>query len=274
MTENADLRLLFARAGRAGSAGGADHPAGGEPAGAGLHELTDDELLGLYSPADRSLPNVRVNFISSIDGSATAEGLSGALGAPADKRVFDLQRQLCDVVLVGAGTVRAEGYGALRVGADAQRWRLAHGLAEHPSFALVSGRLDLDVSSEIFTKVPVRPIILTAASADPQKRRSLEAVADVVTCGESRVEAGPMIAALTARGLVRVHCEGGPSLLGSLIAADLLDELCLTTSPALEGGAGPRIVTASGEPIPLRPMRLDHVLLAGSMLLTKWSRAR
>ncbi|UFS60261.1 pyrimidine reductase family protein [Subtercola endophyticus] len=236
--------------------------------------LTDDDLLALYAAEKRWQPRVSANFISSVDGSASAAGLSGDLGGPADKRVFDLQRWVCDAVLVGAGTVRAEGYGAMRVSSAATAWRLTHGFAEHPTFAIVSGRLDLDPASDVFAAAPVRPIVLTTAAADPVKRAHLEAVAEVITCGENTVEPRQLVAALTERGLVQVHCEGGPSLLGSLVAADLLDELCLTVSPLLEGGSGPRIVTAPGEAIDLQQLRLDHVLLAGSMLLTKYSRTR
>ena len=236
--------------------------------------LTDDELLTLYAAKQRWQPRVSANFISSVDGSASAAGLSGGLGSPDDKRVFDLQRRLCDTVLVGAGTVRAEGYGAMRLEPDAAAWRLTHGFAEHPTFAIVSGRLDLDPASEVFSKAPVRPIVLTTSGADPAKRARLEAVAEVVTCGESTVEPTLLVAELSERGLVQVHCEGGPSLLGALVAADLLDELCLTVSPLLEGGAGPRIVTSHGDAIELQAMHLDHVLLAGSMLLTKYSRVR
>ncbi|WP_203585912.1 pyrimidine reductase family protein [Subtercola lobariae] len=236
--------------------------------------LADADLLTLYGHADRSQPRVRANFISSVDGSASAGGLSGKLGSPADKRVFDLLRQVSDVVLVGAGTVRTEGYGAMRLAPDASAWRTRNGLPEHPTFAIVSGRLDLDPASDVFAKAPVRPLVLTAASADGAKRAGLEEVAEIIDCGENRVAAAALIAALTSRGLRQVHCEGGPSLLGSLVAADQLDELCLSVSPSLEGGAGPRIVTAGDDPVDLRAMRLDHVLLAGSMLFTKYSRQK
>ena len=240
----------------------------------------DDDLLGLYAPVDRSRPVVRANFISSIDGSASAAGLSGGLGAPADKRVFDLLRRLSDVVLVGAGTVRAEGYGAMRLDADAAAWRVANGLAAHPTIAIVSGSLQLDAASSIFTEAPVRPLILTVdtvTSDGDGRRRSrlseLSAVADVIVCGDTTVDASRLVGALAARGLVQVHSEGGPRLLGALIEADLLDELCLTTSPVLEGGEGPRISRAAG-PVGLRAMRLDHILLSGSMVVSKYSRDR
>jgi riboflavin biosynthesis pyrimidine reductase len=236
-------------------------------------DLSDGGLLELYAPVDRAVPRLRANFIASIDGSATAGGLSGALGSPADKRVFDLLRQLCDVVIVGAGTARAEGYAAMRAGADAAAWRLANGLAEHPSFAIVSARLDLDPASAIFTDAPVRPIVLTASSAPKPQREALARVAEVITCGETSVDAGALVSTLTGLGMSQLHCEGGPHLLGALIASDVLDELCLTISPALEGGAGPRIASAQ-QPLDLRSMTLDHVLAAGSMLLTKYSRNR
>ncbi|CAN5389708.1 hypothetical protein BH09ACT6_BH09ACT6_16980 [soil metagenome] len=235
--------------------------------------LGDAELIALYSAPDRSQRLVRANFISSIDGSATVEGLSGRLGGPADKRVFDLLRQLCDVVVVGAGTVRSEGYGAMRLGQGATRWRVEHGLPEHPAFVIVSRSLDLDLDSDVFTQAPRRPLVLTSAAADSGRRSSLERVADVVECGSETVEPQRLVAELVRRGLMQIHCEGGPSLFGDLIAADEIDELCLTFSPALEGGAGPRISHASAA-VDARSMILDHILRAESMLLMKYSRRR
>ncbi|WKK73267.1 dihydrofolate reductase family protein [Rathayibacter oskolensis] len=90
-------------------------------------DLDDDELLALYSreAAERWL---RVNFVSSIDGAVTHDGVSGDLGGEADLRVFDLLRRLADVVLVAAGTVRAEGYGPMVLGEEAATARAAAGL--------------------------------------------------------------------------------------------------------------------------------------------------
>lgn len=239
-------------------------------------EMSDADLIALYSPADRSVARVRTNFISSLDGSATSGGLSGELGGPADKRVFDIIRQVADVVLVAAGTVRSEGYGPMRVGDDAAAWRIANGLPQHPAFAIVTASLDLDPRSPIFTNAPSRPIVVTTASASPERRALLEPVADVVVCSAEdvdSVDARRLVDALVARGLTQIHCEGGPSLLGTLIVADALDELCLTVSPMLEGGTGPRI-SHSETAIDLRPMILEHLLLAGSMMFTRWTRAR
>ncbi|GAA4679380.1 pyrimidine reductase family protein [Frondihabitans cladoniiphilus] len=249
-------------------------PLGDGPGRDGL--LDDAALLALYAPADRTTPRVRANFVASVDGSATASGVSGALGGPADKRVFDLLRWLADAVLVAVGTVRTEGYGAMRLSDEAVAWRVARGLAAHPPFVLVTGSLNLDPRSDVFAKAPVRPIVLTTTQAPADRRAALSQVADVIDCGETTVEPARAVAELAARGLTQIHTEGGPALLGSFIAAGLLDSLCLTVSPTLEGGAGPRIthLAPGAPPIDLQAMRLDHVLVAGSMLLTQYSRVR
>ena len=122
-----------------------------------VSDLSDDSLSSLYARADRSKPWLRVNFVSSVDGAATIDGVSGGLGGDADRRVFDLLRELCDVVIVGAGTVRGEGYGPMVLPPRSVDRRASEGLPPHPVFAIVSNRLDLDPSSRIFTEAPVRP---------------------------------------------------------------------------------------------------------------------
>lgn len=233
--------------------------------------LTDDGIAALYSAEVGALPWVRVNFVSSVDGAATHQGLSSGLSGGADQRVFGILRRLCDVVVVGAGTVRAEGYGAMRVDEAAERARISAGLAPHPVFAIVSASLDLDPASPIFTDAPVRPIILTTELSRSSTRAALEAVADVVVCGRERVQADALVRVLGERGLGRIHCEGGPHLFGDLVAASALDELCLTVSPGLEAGAASRI--ASGEsPIAPVGLRLAHVLVSGDTLLLRYLR--
>ncbi|MGA1838695.1 pyrimidine reductase family protein [Herbiconiux sp. 11R-BC] len=234
--------------------------------------LSPDELLARYAPPRRSEPWLRVNFIQSVDGSATVDGLSGGLGGPADKAVFDTLRGVADVVLVGAGTARAEGYGALTVGERFVRWRRASGLPEHPAMALVSGRLDLDPASALFAEAPVRPLVFTVASAPADARARLAEVATVIDAGAERVDPSTVLRELAGRGLAQVLCEGGPSLFGELTAAGLVDELCLTTSPMLEGGSGRRIVSAPGEGSSPRDLELGLLLRSGSMLLARWVR--
>ncbi|QHC68475.1 pyrimidine reductase family protein [Rathayibacter sp. VKM Ac-2759] len=234
-------------------------------------DLDDDALLALYSreAAERWL---RVNFVSSIDGAVTHDGVSGALGGEADLRVFDLLRRLADVVLVAAGTVRAEGYGPMVLGEEAATARAAAGLPPHPVFAIVSGSLELDAGSRIFTEAPVRPVVVTTGRSPVGRRDRLAEVAEVLVCGEDALDAPRMRDALAERGLARIHCEGGPALLGALLADDAVDELDLTLSPTLESGDAGRI--ARGALPGARDQRLAHVLASGDTLLLRYLRRR
>lgn len=234
--------------------------------------LSLDEIIAAYTVADRAVTTVRVNFITSLDGGSTVDGVSGGLGGPADKAVFDVLRRLADVVLVGAGTIRDEGYGAMRLDVEAAAWRDEHELPLHPVFAIVSGSLDVDPRSDVFTAAPVRPIVLTTTSADAGRRAALEPLAEVVSCGDEHVEPALAIQALADRGLHQILCEGGPSLFGSFIASDAVDELCLTVSPRLVGGDSRRIATGPGSEGP-RDLRLQHLLRSDELLLSRYVRA-
>lgn len=232
---------------------------------AAADNLSDDDLVAQLATTS---PTVRFNFVSSLDGSATHEGLSGGLSGAADKRHFELLRRVSDVVLVGAGTVRSEGYGPMRVSDASVRWRVRHGMPEHPVFAIVSGSLDLDPRSRIFREAPVRPIVVTSARASGLA--AIAAVADVVVAGEEHVVIAEALRGIRSHGHQQVLCEGGPSLFGSFIAADQVDELCVTIEPTLEAGDGPRI--AHGDTPSSRGMHLGHVLRSGDSLLLRYTR--
>lgn len=233
-------------------------------------ELSDEELIDSYAFPDAA-PWLRMNFIASLDGAATRAGRSGGLGDPADRRLFELLRRPADAVLVAAGTVRIEGYGAMRLDAASARWRVARGLDAHPVFVLVSRSLGLDPRSAIFTEAPVRPVVYTVDEAPSDRRQALAAVADVVTAGERDISPTLVREDLAQRGLTKVHSEGGPSLFDAFIAADSVDELCLTVAPTLEGGRAKRIVDGpQAEPM---GMRLLTVLRAGDELLLRYARS-
>jgi riboflavin biosynthesis pyrimidine reductase len=236
----------------------------------GLAGPLDDIAIGDHYSAGVGSPWVRVNFVSSVDGAATVDGKSGGLGGDADHRVFDILRTLCDVVLVAAGTVRTEGYGAMILDAASVEARVAAGLKPHPTFAIVSGSLDLDPSSDVFAKAPVRPLVFTSESAPPNP--ALAKVADIVATGSAAVDPAALVSALAERGLTRIHCEGGPSLFGSLLAADVVDELCVTVSPLLVGGDSGRIVR--GDVPDPRAMSLVGILRSDDTVLLRYVRER
>jgi riboflavin biosynthesis pyrimidine reductase len=233
--------------------------------------LSDDEIADLYAVADRAVPWLRVNFVSSIDGAGTRNGLTAGLGTPADKRVFDVLRRLCDVVLVGAGTVRAEGYGPMRLDEPAVRWRREHGLADQPAFGIVSAGLELDPADRIFTDAPVRPIVVTVERAPAERRMALAEVADVLLAGEEHVDTARIRSLLAKRGLVQVHSEGGPHFFGDLLSGDAVDEICLTISPFAEGPGAGRITEGTRTGIQRR-MALAHVLSSQGTLLLRYVR--
>jgi riboflavin biosynthesis pyrimidine reductase len=226
--------------------------------------LSDAELIRLYSP--EPAPWLRVNFAASLDGAVTLDGFSAGLSGPEDKRVFAILRMQCDALVVGAGTVRNEGYGALRPPPERRKWRLANGFAEYPTLVVVSRSLALDPEQAAFANAPVRPIVLTPAAVTD---RRIAAVADVVPYAGDDLADG--VAKLRERGFSRILSEGGPHILGALTAADLVDELCLTVSPLL-AGPGPGRITA-GLPTPQpRQLELRHVLSGDGQLMLRYTK--
>lgn len=212
---------------------------------------------------------LRVNFVMSLNGSTTHEGRSGGLSGEADKRYFELLRRVCDVVLVGAGTVRDEGYGPMMVSEESANWRRERGLPGHPVFAIVSRRLDLDPESSIFTEAPVRPIVITIANSPGDARDALSRVADVVVAGGSEVDFTRLRFELEARGLNSILCEGGPQLFGAMLRSGAVDELCLTVSPRLEPGTPFRLVSGL-LPEPVR-LKLKSALAGEDGILLRYS---
>lgn len=238
-------------------------------------DLDDEALTTAYAypePSRVSRPWVRANMVSTVDGAATgAEGRSASVSTPADRRVLRVLRALADVVVVGAGTARAEAYGPVRVRAALRPGREGRGQPAAPVLAVVSRSLDLDPTSRLFADAVVRTVVVTSAAAAPTRRARLEQVADVIVAGTEEVDLPAALAALAARGLNRVLCEGGPTLLSALFAAGLLDELCLTLTPILAGGGASRILSG---PLPAAPydLRLAAVLEEDGTLLTRWQR--
>lgn len=211
----------------------------------------DSELRRLYAYPDVNRPWVRTNFVATLDGAAfSEEGTSGALGGDIDTHVFGILRSLADVVVVGAGTARKEGYGPSSL-----------------PIAVVSRSLDIPDA----LLVPGQ-IVITTADAPADKLARLREVVDVIAVGQDEINWTAALHELDSRGLRHVLCEGGPSLHGDLIGLDLVDEVCLTVAPVLAAGSAPRI--AHGPDAHDRTMRLGHVLDVGGVVLTRWVRDR
>ncbi|MGD9526827.1 pyrimidine reductase family protein [Pseudonocardia sp.] len=234
------------------------------PVPAALDDAAADALAAQYAyPAGLTAPYVRVNFVSSVDGAVTVDGRSGGLGSAADRRVFGVLRELCDVVLVGAGTARAEDYRGAR--------KPGRGRDTPPPIAVVTGSAGVNPKSRLLTDTAVPPIVLTLRTAPATRLEALaDAGAEVVPL--DRLTPDALLAELGRRGLYRVLCEGGPTLHGQLHAADAVDELCLTLSPLLAGGDSGRIAHGPAGATP-RPMTLVHALHEDGTLLLRYARA-
>lgn len=239
-----------------------------------LDLIEDDELAQMYAyPADLDRPWVRVNFVTTLDGAAAGnDGHSGSINNAADKRVFGLLRSLADVIVVGAGTARAEGYRPVRTREVWRGLRASIGLAPAPTLAVVTRSLDLPdtVFEQVDGAGPV--LVVTSGGADPARLAQVRSILGqdaLVQTGRDGVDLPEMLARLGERGLPRVLCEGGPRLTNDLIAAGRLDELCLTLTPKIVGGAGPRLT--AGGPLDLE-LRLGHLIESEGTLLTRWLR--
>ena len=226
------------------------------------------DLLDLYGSDDGPHEGalLRAGFVLSADGGAAVAGSSRGLQSPADQAVFAALRAVSDAVVVGAGTARSEGYRPVGVRPAGRHWRSTHGRAPSPTLVLVSRSLALDPADPCFGGPAV---VVTCGAADAARRAALEAVADVVVAGDDEVDLPAAVGALRERGLRRLLCEGGPTLLTGLLRAGLVDELCLTTSPVLLGAAPALLGQPLAAPLGLR---LVHLVDGGDgSLLTRWA---
>lgn len=197
---------------------------------------------------------LRANMVSTVDGSVTdAERVSGGISGPADKALFASLRAMADAVLVGAGTVRAERYRPAAL-----------------PIVIVSRRLDLDLTTPLFTEASQRTVVITALDSPAQQLDATAEVADVIAVGEGIVDLSAGLAELRERGLAHLICEGGPTLLGALLAEGLVDELCMALAPMVVGGSAGRIV--NGPWLSDEAWHLRQLLEADGFLFARWER--
>jgi riboflavin biosynthesis pyrimidine reductase len=206
------------------------------------------DLATLYAaPAD---PWLRVNMVSTVDGAATGEsGRSGSINNDADHVVFEHLRATADAIIVGAGTARAEGYGAAAV-----------------PIVVVSRRGDVP---DTLRDAPAGAVLLATCSAADRldEARDLLGADHVLVLGSHCVDLAGLRRSLVDRGRTRLLAEGGPHLLRDLLAVGVVDELCTTTVPRLIAGTHQRIT--DGPPVDV-PLRLHTLLEQDGTLLARW----
>lgn len=236
-------------------------------------EVDDATLARLYAYPEQ--PWIRANMVSTLDGAATGpDGRTGSINNEPDFRVFTLLRALADAVVVGAGTARAEGYGRPRP-ARRDRAELREGRAAAPALVVVSRSASVPptVAAPAEHEGPGEVLLVTCEAAGGT---ALAAARDtlgedkVLVLGQDEVDLVALREELVTRGLGRVLTEGGPRLLRDMVAAGVVDEVCLTVVPQVIGGDHPRILTGQGVTAELHPRLL---LEEGGTLLGRWTRA-
>jgi riboflavin biosynthesis pyrimidine reductase len=193
-------------------------------------------------------PWLRVNFVSTVDGAATGEdGRSGSINNEIDHQVFDLLREQADVVVVGAGTARTEGY--RDIGKPLVLVSRSGVVPAH-----LRGRSDVLLATY-------------ATSPGLEDARSALGSDSVLVVGQHRVDLLALTSRLAERGWANQVCEGGPHLLRDLLDEGAVDELDVTVVPRVVGGHHPRIT--DGAPVDL-PLTLHTLVEHEGTLLARW----
>ena len=217
--------------------------------------INADDLRGLYAFPDR--PTLRMNFVATLDGAANgSDGRSGSINNPADKLVYDLNRELSQVVLVGAQTAHVEGFRPAVAG-------------EPPVVAVTrSGLIPREWRTSPDAAGGGAILVICADAATLAEARDLLGEEHVWVLGEHEVDLAAMKARLVAEGWTRILSEGGPRFFSALLAEGLVDELALSSVARLiSGDHHPRIT--EGRPSDAHLTR-RHLLDIDGTLIGLW----
>jgi riboflavin-specific deaminase-like protein len=212
------------------------------------------------SDTARERPYTIANFVASVDGRATIDGLSRKLSDPGDRDLFRSLRERADAVLVGTATLAAENYGRMLPQAERRERRLAGGRSAEPLVVTISRRNVIPLGVPLFREPEAHVVVFSPMPPTMSTATRLAARLDhrPLQFGHgSRL--GPVVETLRREYGVRILlCEGGPTLFGALVRERLVDELFLTLAPRLVGGAsGPGVVAGPAHPPPEAPAQLE-----------------
>lgn len=218
-----------------------------------------------------------LGMIASVDGAIAHRGRSAALGGVADRAVLTALREAADVVLVGAATLRTEGYEAVGGSEASRERRMRKGLAPVPRLAVVTSTGDLPPNHPLLGGGEPPAIVVTTSASLQRVREQLRGLgylrtAELVIAGEERLDARRIRDRFLEHDLRRLLCEGGPTLAGQLLDQDAIDEVFVTISPHLIGGE-PRGLTSGAEE-ELRTLRLIWCEMVGDEVLLRYERMR
>lgn len=247
-----------------------------------LRSTTDDQTIdplavvpfeGRFHPDGR--PWLFTNMVSSLDGAAAVDGLSGPMGDDDDRSMFRALRASADAIIVGAGTVNAESYRPPQLSDEVSAARERAGRNKRPIIAVISASLSVDPTLELFTDPSYRATIFTSERADAANHAALEGRADIVTLGATGINMVDVVNHLGNDGYRTILSEGGPTLNGQLIHDGLIDEWNLTLAPLLVGGSAPRparSTNAGNQPQALPDYQLARLWTGDRAVFSRWIR--
>ncbi|HXF97922.1 MAG TPA: dihydrofolate reductase family protein [Gaiellaceae bacterium] len=247
-----------------------------------------EELARVYG-GGLGLPErcLYANFVATVDGVVALPGVPGsnelvAGGSEADRFLMGLLRAHADAVLIGAGVLRDSPRGTWLpekvyppAAAAFAELRRALGLAPEPEVAVLSGRGEIDPRHP---RLAAGALVLTGEAGARRLEGRLPPACALLVLGEGpRLDGRAVVDALRGRGHRRVLSEAGPRAFGTLLAAGVVDELFLTTSPALAGDAGPgsrlRLVEGA-DLVPLLDLRPLSLRRHGDHLFARYAVGR
>jgi riboflavin-specific deaminase-like protein len=224
--------------------------------------------LGWAQLAPQDRPYLALNMVATADGKAAVEGRTRAISSETDRAIFHNLRTQADAVMVGASTVRSEGYGPITKTEELRAKREREGVAPDPLAIVVTGRLSVPVEVPLLQDPDSRVVIVTQSDGELSGHA---AQVEYVRVAPGALDLRPAMKQLREEYDVRsVLCEGGPTLNASLLPQGLVDELFLTVAPALAGGAQALTIVA-GAPLPeLASLELVWALEDGSELYLRY----
>jgi riboflavin-specific deaminase-like protein len=225
-------------------------------------ELVSGLDLASRAPAER--PYLVLNMVSTLDGKATLEWRTEGISSDTDRELFHQLRARVDAVMVGAGTARTERYGRMVKRDDLREQRRAAGLDPDPLAVVVSATLDLPADLPLLQEPEQRVLVATGSDA---RLEGIGAQLEYLPSGE---DLPVLMARLREMGVRSVLCEGGPTLNSHLLAAGLVDELFLSLSPKLVGGAAALTIVAGRELVEPVELELVWALAGDGDLFTRW----
>jgi riboflavin biosynthesis pyrimidine reductase len=239
-----------------------------DPAPTTIEDQLDSYRPWEDPPAGR--PFVAMNFVATVDGRATIGGVSGPIGSDTDTAMLAGLRTRFDALMIGAGTMRAERYGPPVPGAERREHRERLGLPPEPLMVILSGSLELPWDAPLFADGSGSVLVFTSSDTEPPETAT---PVRVVRHEGGAVDLGEALRHLREEHGVRaLLSEGGPRTYAEMQGAGLVDELFLTTSPKLSGGAAPRII--EGELPEVTPLELAWLLEEDGELFARYRRGR